>query len=94
VLPSVRLRGVRVVGSGHLKGTIDPASLPTDMRRGRVDVIAFGAAEREFEWQRPVDLLGVPERNEFNGATTLQVRVRDFRPSSSSSSLSTSSREA
>jgi single-stranded-DNA-specific exonuclease len=82
VLPAVRLRGIRVVGGSHLKATIDPATLPAERGRGRVDVIAFGAAERESEWQGPVDLLGVPEGNEYNGTTTLQVRVRDFRSSS------------
>jgi single-stranded-DNA-specific exonuclease len=82
VWPGVRMRGVKVVGNNHLKGTVDPSSWPSGARAGRVDVIAFGAAEREAEWQGPVDLLGSPEVNEWNGARTLQLRVRDFRPGS------------
>lgn len=82
VVSGVRMRGVRIVGTTHLKGTVDPASLPASVGRGRVDVIAFGAAEREAEWSGPVDLLASPEVNEFNGTKTVQLRVRDFRPSS------------
>jgi single-stranded-DNA-specific exonuclease len=83
VVPGVRLKGIRIVGGSHLKGTIDPASLPAGNRHERIDVIAFGASDREHEWHGAVDILGVPEVNEFNGARTVQLRLRDFRATSS-----------
>jgi single-stranded-DNA-specific exonuclease len=80
LFPGVRLRSVRLVGAAHLKGVVDPADLGGD-RRARLDVIAFGAAEREAEWSGPVDLLATPEINEFRGTRTVQLRVKDFRGS-------------
>ena len=78
VVPGVRLRNIKVIKSEHLKGSIDPRSFGTGAV-GFVDVIAFGAAARAAEWEEPVDLLAVPELNEFRGNTTVQLRVRDFR---------------
>ena len=94
LLKGVRLRSAKEVGNGHLKGTIDPQSLlsSTGSRApGLVDVIAFGHAARVAEWDGPVDLLGTPDLNEWQGRITVQLRLRDFRPSSSSSSPTESS---
>lgn len=78
VVPGVRLRNIKVIKEEHLKGSIDPRSFGSGAV-GFVDVIAFGAAARAAEWEEPVDLLAVPELNEFRGNTTVQLRVRDFR---------------
>ncbi len=83
LLRGVRLRSAKEVGNGHLKGVIDPRSLPGVA--GFVDVISFGTADRIAEWEGPVDLLGTPDLNEWQGRVSVQLRLRDFRPSSSSS---------
>jgi single-stranded-DNA-specific exonuclease len=88
LLPAARLRNVREIGNGHLKATIDPASLSSSSGRrpaGLVEVICFSAIDRVREWDAPVDLLGTPELNEWQGRVTLQLRVRDFRPAGSTS---------
>ena len=74
--PSFLVRGIAPVGmrtlaGGHLKATIDGA-------RG-VELIAFGAAERAHQIGKTVDVIATPEINEFRGAQTLQLRVRDLR---------------
>ncbi len=81
VLEGVRLRNIKVLKGEHLKGSVDPRSFgPTGHRDvGFVDVIAFGAAARAEEWEGPVDLLAVPDLNVYNGTTSVQLRVRDFK---------------
>lgn len=97
LLPGVRLRSIKEVGVGHLKGTIDPGSLSSSNSRigaggtGTVDVISFGSAERIEQWKGPVDLLGTPDINEWQGRVSVQLRVKDFRPSSLSSPSSSPS---
>lgn len=71
LFPAVSLVGMRELAGGHLKGTVDAARA--------VEVIAFGAAERAAQIGRTVELLATPEINEFRGAQTLQLRVKDFR---------------
>ncbi|MBI1948237.1 MAG: single-stranded-DNA-specific exonuclease RecJ [Deltaproteobacteria bacterium] len=63
--------GMRTLAGGHLKATVDGA-------RG-VELIAFGAAERAGALGRTVDVVATPEINEFRGAQTLQLRVKDLR---------------
>jgi single-stranded-DNA-specific exonuclease len=86
VLEGVTLRNIKVLKGEHLKGSIDPRSFGADGHRavGFIDVIAFGAAPRASEWEGPVDLLAVPDLNSFNGTTSVQLRVRDFKRSGSS----------
>jgi single-stranded-DNA-specific exonuclease len=58
----------KVVGSGHLKGTLTANG-------ARLDAIAFGWADRVPDLMRPVDVAFRLEENVFNGRTTLQARV-------------------
>ena len=74
--PTFLFRGVAPVGlrelkGGHLKATLDSAR--------HVEMIAFGAAERAAQIGRTIDVLATPEINEFRGAQSLQLRVKDFR---------------
>ncbi|HEY4220137.1 MAG TPA: single-stranded-DNA-specific exonuclease RecJ [Myxococcota bacterium] len=69
----VKATGVREVGNAHVKAVVDTGRY--------LEMIAFGAAERIGELAAPVDVLATPEINEFRGASTLQLRVRDFRAS-------------
>ena len=74
--PTFLFRGVTPVGmrelaGGHLKATLESGR--------HVEMIAFGAAERAAQLGRTVDLLATPEINEFRGAKTLQLRVKDLR---------------
>ena len=70
----VRLRGnPRVVGKGHWKFCV------TDGER-TVEAIWFGAADRALP-QTEFDVAFLPERNEYAGVCTTQLRVRDLRPS-------------
>lgn len=67
----LRPTGLREVGTGHLKAVVEGSR--------HVELIAFGAADRAAELRGPVDVLATPEINEFRGARTLQLRVRDLR---------------
>jgi single-stranded-DNA-specific exonuclease len=67
----VRPTAVREVGTGHIKAVVEGSRL--------VEMIAFGAAERASSFHGAIDVLATPEINEFRGARTLQLRVRDFR---------------
>jgi single-stranded-DNA-specific exonuclease len=58
----------KIVGSGHLKGSLTANG-------ARVDAIAFGWADRAPDLMRPVDVAFRLEENTFNGRTTLQARV-------------------
>lgn len=60
--------GPRVVGSGHLKGTLTSNG-------AKLDAIAFGWADRAPNLAAPVDVAFRLEENRFNGRTTLQARV-------------------
>lgn len=67
----LRPTGVREVGTGHLKAVVEG-------RRG-VELIAFGAAERLASFHGAIDVIATPEINEFRGAQTLQLRVKDLK---------------
>ena len=61
----------RVVGEGHLRLRLT--------REGRsFNAIAFRMAERETVGQQ--DIAFFPEMNEWNGSSSLQLRVKDLRP--------------
>jgi single-stranded-DNA-specific exonuclease len=71
----VRLSDTRVVGSGHLRARIDAGDR-------MVDAIAFGWADRVADiLTREVDLAFQLERNEWNGRSTLQARLKSLAPS-------------
>lgn len=86
IIEDVRLRGTKVLKGEHLKGSVDPRSFLQrgDRNPGFLDVIAFGAASRARDWEGPVDLLATPEIKEWQGNRSVQLRVRDFRPSTRS----------
>jgi hypothetical protein len=77
---------VKVLKEEHLKASVDPRTFGVDGHRqvGFIDVIAFGAAARAAEWNGPVDLLVTPDINTWNGTSSVQLRVRDFRVSTGS----------
>lgn len=67
----IRPTGVREVGTGHLKAVVEG--------RRAVEMIAFGAAERASAFGGPIDVLATPGINEFRGAQTIQLKVKDLR---------------
>ncbi len=74
--PVFRLRGVtprdlRPLNGGHFKANVHPT--------GVVEAILFGEPERMAAFQGSIDVLGVPEVNEWQGRRTVQLRLRDFR---------------
>jgi single-stranded-DNA-specific exonuclease len=64
----------RVVGERHLK---------LYLRQGKraLSAIGFGMAEHPVDAGGEVDILFSPEHNEWNGQTSIQLRLRDLRPS-------------
>lgn len=74
VASGVRAQQIRPVGEEHLRFTARQGgySLPC---------IAFGMANRQGELQGEVDLLFSPTLNTWQGAVSVQLRVKDFRPS-------------
>jgi single-stranded-DNA-specific exonuclease len=75
--PVFRMRGVepkalRELSGGHFKATL--------RERPKVEAIRFGDGARMSLFTGRIDLVGTPEFNVWRGATTLQVRVRDFAP--------------
>jgi len=64
----------KIVGSGHLKGSLTANG-------AKVDAIAFGWADRAPDLMKPVDVAFRLEENTFNGRTTLQARVLAISPS-------------
>jgi single-stranded-DNA-specific exonuclease len=63
----------RIVGETHLK---------LFLRQGlrALPAIAFGMADAPIAAGATLDVLFSPELNEWNGTTSLQLRLRDFRP--------------
>jgi single-stranded-DNA-specific exonuclease len=63
----------RIVGENHLK---------LFLRQGNraLSAIAFGMADTAVESGNSVDILFSPERNEWNGSATIQLRIEDLRP--------------
>jgi single-stranded-DNA-specific exonuclease len=58
----------KIVGSGHLKGSLTSNG-------AKLDAIAFGWGDRAPDLSKPVDVAFRLEENRFNGRTTLQARV-------------------
>ena len=77
VFRSVTPVGVKVLTGGHLKGFVDGRGAGAGA--GLIELIAFGAGERASEFSGILDILATPERNEWRGTASLQLRVRDFR---------------
>ncbi len=67
----------RVVGSDHLQFTAHQASHPHIKFR----CIAFGMADRLDLLDREVDLVYSMEKNEWNGRVSLQLSIKDLKPS-------------
>ena len=72
VVRNVNILGLKTVGEKHLKFSARQDAYS-------VQCIAFGMAEREDELEGSIDLLFVPELNEWKGRTEVQLRVRDWR---------------
>jgi single-stranded-DNA-specific exonuclease len=64
----------RTVGSGHLK---------LYLRQGNraLSAIGFGMADAAITDGATLDVLFTPEHNEWNGNSTIELRLRDLRPS-------------
>lgn len=64
----------RVVGKNHLK---------LFLRHGKraLPAIAFGMGDAAIEAGAAIDVVFSPELNEWNGTTSIQLRLRDLRPS-------------
>ncbi len=80
--PVFLVRGVtvaarRVVGEQHAK---------LFLRQGNaaIGAIGFGLADAPIEVGAQIDILACAERNTWNGRTTLELRLRDWRPAKSS----------
>ena len=67
----IKPTGVRTVGVGHLKCVVEGAR--------HIEMIAFGAGEREAAFAGTLDVIAVPEINEYRGQQKLQLRVKDLR---------------
>ena len=65
--------GARIVGERHLK-------LYLRQDRGALAGIAFGAADAGIKQSSSIDALVTPERNEWQGRSTIEFRLRDWRP--------------
>ena len=74
VAQGLRLQQVRTVGEKHLRFIA---------RQGGYSFpcIAFGLADRQKELGGEIDLLFSPAFNEWKGEVSVQLRVRDWRPS-------------
>lgn len=70
----VVLINIRILKEAHISGQIVAGTR-------KIRVIGFGLVERNLDWNQPVDLLAVPEINEFNGQKTIQLRIKDARSS-------------
>jgi single-stranded-DNA-specific exonuclease len=70
---SVTVVSRRIVGENHLK---------LFLRQGNrgVAAIGFGMAEVAVDEGSRLDILFSPEKNEWNGNTSMQLRLRDMRP--------------
>jgi single-stranded-DNA-specific exonuclease len=74
VVESVRAMQVQTAGDNHLRFTVCQGAFSHP-------AIAFGMLERREEFQGEIDLLVTPQINSFRGRDTVQLRVRDVRPS-------------
>jgi single-stranded-DNA-specific exonuclease len=70
----VTVQSRRVVGEKHLRLYLRQGSRA-------LPAIGFGLADAAIDEGASLDVLVSPEYNEWNGTVTLQLRLRDFRPS-------------
>ena len=80
VASGIRVQQLRLVGEDHLRFIA---------RQGgyTIPCIAFGTATRQQELQGEIDLLFSPAINSWQGNDSVQLRIRDFRPSQSLGSV-------
>ncbi|PLX85121.1 MAG: single-stranded-DNA-specific exonuclease RecJ [Desulfuromonas sp.] len=73
VARGVEVERVRKAGQQHLA---------FDVRQGGVSLpcIAFGLADRQAELSGPIDLLFAPSLNRWRGRSSVQLKVKDWRP--------------
>ena len=78
--PSLVARNVRVLS--HRAVGADQTHLKLVLEAGgrRLDAIAFGMADRSSWLSAPVDLVYIPEINEYRGSRSLQLRIKAIRP--------------
>ena len=69
---NLRVQNVRILKDIHLKATC--------VANPRIELIAFGMAEKEGLFAGPIDVLAVPQINRWRGQEMLQLRVRDAKP--------------
>ncbi|HVM95154.1 MAG TPA: hypothetical protein VMT89_02140, partial [Candidatus Acidoferrales bacterium] len=69
----VVVQSTRIVGENHLR---------LFLRQGQraLSAIAFGMADQAVETGSKLDVLFTPEENEWNGSKSVQLRIRDMRP--------------
>ena len=80
VAQNVEVRGVRAVGKeslNHVKAVVKDNS-------SSLDAIGFRMADRLHEFRERLDLLYTPNLNLWDGHTSIQLRLVDIRPVSSS----------
>ncbi|PLX96290.1 MAG: single-stranded-DNA-specific exonuclease RecJ, partial [Desulfuromonas sp.] len=78
IATGLRAQQVRLIGS-------DQSHLACTLRQDGFShaAIGFGMARRREEFEGEIDILFTPQRNDWKGRTTLQLRIRDIRPSQS-----------
>jgi single-stranded-DNA-specific exonuclease len=80
--PSLVARGVEVLDYRLVGKERIHVKLILDAGTRDIDAIAFSMADRQLLFKTPVDIVYIPEINEYNGRKSLQVRVKDLRASS------------
>ncbi len=79
--PSLVARGVQVLDYRLVGKERTHVKLVLDAGTRDIDAIAFSMADRQHLFDGPIDLVYIPEINEYNGRKSLQVRVKDLRAS-------------
>lgn len=74
LVEGARARQVQSIGESHLRFTACQGAYSHP-------AIAFGMAERRAEFEGELDLLVTPQINHYQGRATIQLRVKDVRPS-------------
>jgi len=72
---NVKLSNIRELKSAHISGQLNVGAQ-------KIRAIGFGLVERKIDWTQAVDILVVPEINEFNGNSSIQLRIKDVKSSS------------
>jgi len=74
MIRAASVAGMRRIGEQHLKLFLRQAS-------GAMAAIGFGLGDAEIKQGDKLDLLVTPERNEWQGRTSIELRIREWRPS-------------